>query len=134
MLQLEKSCQSTNARELPVHYQDQKHISTWNPLALKAMLLSTEKTQQNNNFQCNRTEELGLILIIIITHLEWHRRAKIRTQLGRPVVPMSRDRSAANLHESYRFVTIKDQVEARLSEVMLIFRQNATKRRFALLL
>ena len=44
------------------------------------------------------------------------------TQLESRVAPMSRDRSAANLHEKCRFVTNKGEVVARFSDVIFIFR------------
>ena len=44
-------------------------------------------------------EQLGLIIIIITMHLEWHKRLQIWTQLKPRAVQVSRDRSAANLHE-----------------------------------
>ena len=40
--------------------------------------------------------ELGMIIIIIIIHPESQKQPKIWTQLKPRVVPMSRDRSAAN--------------------------------------
>ena len=50
--------------------------------------------------------------------LEWQRRPKIWIQLKPRVVPMSRDRSAANLLERCCFVTNKGQIASKMRDYM----------------